>query len=298
MDDWREPCFGQRSTRVTARVASSPTGHAVHVLPRLGLTVAVLFTAGCVASPDLTRVRVTEVGSGRPVVLLHGHPQTSDSWREVVPTLAADHRVLVVDVLGPTAAGRADSVAAELRRREVRAAAVVGTDLGGHTAFALARDHPALVDRLAVLEAIVPGTRAAAGPLSAPHIARHAAHERMSERVEGREQQHVRDFVCGERSPCPHPPDLLAGAAEQLALDGEAAFAPYAELVGELPGPGRVDVPVLAVGGSAGIGDLPARSLREVADDVTGVVLPGATHWLAEEHPGQLLEVLRPFLSA
>lgn len=174
---------------------------------------------------------------------------------------------------------------------------MVGTDLGGHTAFALARDHPALVDRLAVLEAIVPGTRAAAGPLSAPHIARHAAYEQMSERIEGRERQHVREFVCGKRSPCPHPSDLLAGAAAQLDLDDEAAFAPYAELVGELPAPGRVNVPVLAVGGGAGIGDLPARSLREVADDVTGVVLPGATHWLAEEHAMQLVEVLRPFLS-
>ena len=267
------------------------------MLARLGLTAALLLAAGCAASPDLTRMRVTEVGGGPPVVLLHGHPQTSDSWRAVVPALAADHRVLVIDVLGPTAEGRADMVAAELRQRGIRETAVVGTDLGGHTAFALARDHPALVDRLAVLEAIVPGTRAAAGPLSAPHIARHADYEQMSGRVEGRERQHVLDFVCGERSPCGHPQDLLTAAAAQLDADDEAAFAPYAELVGEQDPPGRVDVPVLAVGGSAGIGDPPARSLREVADDVTGVVLPGATHWLAEEHPTQLIEVLRPFLS-
>ncbi|MDP9460945.1 MAG: alpha/beta hydrolase, partial [Actinomycetota bacterium] len=58
----------------------------------------------------------------------------------------------------------------------------------------------------------------------------------------------------------------------------------------------RIDVPVLAVGGERGIGRLPADSLREVAGDVTGVVLPGATHWLAEEHPQQLLSVLEPFL--
>lgn len=264
---------------------------------RLGLTAAVLLAAGCAGSPDLTRLRVTEVGSGPPVVLLHGHPQTSDSWRAVVPALSVDHRVLVIDVLGPTAAGRADMVAVELRKRGLRETAVIGTDLGGHTAFALARDHPGLVDRLAVLEAIVPGTRAAVGPLSAPHIARHADYEQMSRRIEGRERQHVRDFVCGKRSPCLHPPDLLAAAAVQLDADDEAAFAPYSELVGELGTPGRVDVPVLAVGGSAGIGDLPARSLREVADDVTGVVLPGATHWLAEEHATQLIKVLRPFLS-
>ena len=272
-------------------------GRPFNVFVRLVLTVAVLLAAGCADSPDLTRLTVTEAGTGPPVVLLHGHAQTSDSWRAVVPALSADHRVLVIDVLGPTAAGRADMVAAELRQRGLHDAAVIGADLGGHTAFALARDHPGLVDRLAVLEAVVPGTRAAIGPLGAPHIARHADYEQMSQRVEGRERQHVRDFVCGRRSPCLHPEDLLAAAAAQLDADDAAAFAPYSELVGQLRTPGRVDVPVLAVGGSAGIGDLPARSLREVAEDVTGVVLPGATHWLAEEHADQLIRVLRPFLS-
>jgi pimeloyl-ACP methyl ester carboxylesterase len=278
-------------------------------VPLRRLLAAVLLLAGCTSgSPSPVELAHTVTGQGPVVVLLHGHPQTAASWRAVVPALARRHRVVVIDQRGQGAspapaagyeiADRAADVAALLRRLGVTQAAVVGADLGGHTAFALARDAPELVTRLAVLEAVVPGTRAAQGPLDAPHIARHADVEPMAARTRGREDEHVRQFVCRDRHPCGHPADLLEGYAEALRRPGHlrAAFAPYEELL-EPPEPGRVHVPVLAVGGVAGIADLPARSLREVADDVTAVVLPGATHWLAEEHPDQLLRALEPFLA-
>jgi pimeloyl-ACP methyl ester carboxylesterase len=274
-------------------------------VPRLLLVLLLL--AGC-GPAEPVRLAYTQSGDGPVVVLLHGHAQTGASWRAVVPRLARQHRVLVVDVRGqgasPPADGgydvrtRAADVAALLQRLGVERAAVVGADLGGHVAHALAAAEPELVTRLAVLEAVLPGTRAAAGPLSAPHVARHADVEQMVARTEGRELEHVRSFVCRDRVPCPHPPDLLEEAAQALRRPGRlrAAFAPYEELADPPGTAARVDVPVLAVGGERGIGTLPAQSLREVADDVTGVVLPGATHWLAEEHPAALLEVLEPFL--
>ena len=275
---------------------------------RLLLTGGLLL-AGCAGDRGPVPLAHSVHGAGPVVVLLHGHPQTAASWRAVVPRLAERHRVVVVDQRGQGASPardggydvrqRARDVAALLRRLGVERAAVVGSDLGGHTAYALARDEPELVARLVVLEAVVPGTSAAAGPLSAPHISRHAAVQEAVERTRGRELDHVRAFVCADRDPCTHPPDLLDRYAEALRRPGHlrAAFAPYAELVGPQPDPGRVGVPVLAVGGERGIGTLPAQSLREVAADVTGVVIPGATHWLAEEHALQLLAVLEPFLS-
>jgi pimeloyl-ACP methyl ester carboxylesterase len=273
------------------------------------LLLALLLVVGCAAGPPGdVRLAYSERGSGPVVVLLHGHPQTSASWRGVVPALARKHRVIVVDQRGQGSSPapddgydvrtRARDVVALLRRLDVRRAAVVGTDLGGHTAYALARDEPDLVRRLVVLEAVIPGTRAARGPLSSPHIDRHADVDVMAERTRGREDEHVRSFVCAGRDPCPHPPELLAEAAAALRRPGHlrGAFAPYEELAEPPDDPGRVDVPVLAIGGERGIGRLPADSLREVAAEVTGVVLPDATHWLAEEHPEALLDALEPFL--
>ena len=180
------------------------------------LLLAVVLLTGC-ATETSSEVRLAHVeqGSGPVVVLLHGHPQTAASWRAVVPALARTSRVIVVDQRGQGASPapddgydvrtRAEDVARLLRRLGVREAAIVGADLGGHTAYALARDEPGLVARLAVLEAVLPGTRAAAGPLSSPHIARHADVDAMVERTRGRENAHVRVFVCADRSPCPHP---------------------------------------------------------------------------------------------
>ena len=275
---------------------------------RRALLVLVLLVAGCSTDPGPVDLAHTERGTGPPVVLLHGHAQTAASWRAVVPELAERHRVLVVDVRGQGASPapdgdydartRAADVAALLRRLDVTEAAVVGSDLGAHVAHALARDAPELVSRIAVLEAVLPGTRAAAGPLSAPHVARHADVDAMVERTRGREAEHVREFVCRDREPCGHPPDLLAATAASLRQPGHlrGAFAPYEELADPPDDADRIDVPVLAVGGERGIGGLPGDSMREVADDVTAVVLPGATHWLAEEHPAALLAVLEPFL--
>ena len=274
------------------------------------LLASLLLLAGCSSGGGPARVDLafTVTGRGPVVVLLNGHPQVAASWEAIAPGLARQHRVVVVDQRGQgdspapadgyEMATRAADVAALLRRLGVRRAAVIGADLGGQTAFALARDNPDLITRLAVLEAVVPGTRAAQGPLSAPHISRFAELGPMVQRTRGREEEHVRVFVCADRVPCPHPPALLERYAEALRQPGHlrGAFAPYVELR-DPPEPGRVHVPVLAVGGGLGIGDLPEQSLREVADDVTGVVLPGANHWLSEEHAPQLLRVLMPFLA-
>lgn len=269
------------------------------------VTAALLLLGGSTPSPAAPRpVPLAHDDSGGPgpvVVLLHGHPQTRASWQGVVPLLSPRLRVLAVDVRGqggsPSPDGpydaetRARDVAALLRGLAVRDAVVVGADLGGHVAVALAAAEPALVARLAVVEAVLPGTAAAAGPLSSPHVARHAAVAGDWSRVQGRERAHVDAFVCGGRAPCPHPPALLAGAADALAV---GAFAPYPELLDPPPLP-RLRQPVLAVGGADGLGALPAASLREVAADVRGAVLPGVGHWAAEEAPAALAAVLLPF---
>ncbi|HEU4428363.1 MAG TPA: alpha/beta hydrolase [Myxococcota bacterium] len=46
------------------------------------------------------RVAIIDVGQGDPVVLLHGCPFHSYEWRDVIPRLAASHRVIAPDLLG------------------------------------------------------------------------------------------------------------------------------------------------------------------------------------------------------
>ena len=56
-------------------------------------------------------------------------------------------------------------------------------------------------------------------------------------------------------------------------------------------------MPVLAIGGAASYGDHVAEAMDAVADDVQGVVIAGAGHWVAEEAPDELLAALTTFLA-
>jgi haloacetate dehalogenase len=123
------------------------------------------------------RVRVTETeidlvigGSGPPLLLLHGYPQTKAMWHRVAPRLAADFTVVAPDLRGYGASGKppaGDDHAGYSKRAMARDQVEVMTTLGferfrlaGHdrgarVAYRLALDHPARVTRLALLD-IVP----------------------------------------------------------------------------------------------------------------------------------------------
>jgi len=55
-------------------------------------------------------------------------------------------------------------------------------------------------------------------------------------------------------------------------------------------------MPVLAVGGGTSSKDAPEKVMRTVANDVQGLVIPGAGHFVAEEAPDAVLAGLTRFL--
>jgi pimeloyl-ACP methyl ester carboxylesterase len=97
-----------------------------------------------------------------PIVLLHCFSCAIDWWDGMLPRLQAHHRVLAVDLLGHggsekpgsgyTPQNQAKLVAEVLGRLGVRDATVVGHSLGGSVAVALAQYHPALVERVAIID--------------------------------------------------------------------------------------------------------------------------------------------------
>jgi haloacetate dehalogenase len=109
-------------------------------------------------------------GSGPPLLLLHGYPQTHVMWRKVAPRLAQDFTVIVPDLRGygdsakPSGGenfGNYSKRALALDQVEVMAAlghsrfAVAGHDRGARVTHRLLRDHPDKVTRGATLD-IVP----------------------------------------------------------------------------------------------------------------------------------------------
>lgn len=124
-------------------------------------------------------------GSGSPVVLLHGFPQTHLMWRHVAADLAADHTVICPDLRGYGASDKpADTDGERYAKRTMAADVVALARALGHERFALAGhdrgalvavraglDHPDAVTHLAALDVlptldmwdVLQGTTAAVG---------------------------------------------------------------------------------------------------------------------------------------
>jgi haloacetate dehalogenase len=113
------------------------------------------------------RIVVRHGGSGPPVLLLHGHPQTHVMWHLVAPRLAEDFTVVCCDLRGygdsSKPAGGADHAAYSKRamaRDQMKVMgklgferfAVVGHDRGARVAYRMALDHPERVTALSVLD--------------------------------------------------------------------------------------------------------------------------------------------------
>ena len=125
------------------------------------------FTVEKIALPNV-EINYASAGTGPPILLLHGHPQTHIVWRKVAPLLVnAGYRVIAPDLRGYGDSEKPKSDADHLpyskrvmSQDQVALMAklgherfsVVGHDRGGRVAHRMARDFPDVVERLAVLD--------------------------------------------------------------------------------------------------------------------------------------------------
>src|SRR5262249_35932947 len=115
-------------------------------------------------------IRAVKGGSGPPVLLLHGHPQTHVAWRKIAPALAGDYTVVAADLRGygdsskPVGGERhaayapqmmAEDMVELMRQLGFDRFYLAGHDRGGRVAHRLALGHPGSLIRVSVLD-IVP----------------------------------------------------------------------------------------------------------------------------------------------
>ena len=120
-------------------------------------------------NPDGIALNVAVGGTGSPVVLLHGFPQTHLMWRHVAADLAADHTVICPDLRGygasdkPAEAGDGTTYAKRTMAADIVAVAralghdrfaLAGHDRGALVAFRAGLDNPDTVTHLAVLDVL------------------------------------------------------------------------------------------------------------------------------------------------
>lgn len=108
------------------------------------------------------RVRYVDVGTGPPVVLVHGQGGAWQWWLRVIPTVARHARVIAIDLAGfgasePVAAGdvfseQVATVIGVLDELRLARATIVGHSMGGLVSLKVACSHPGRVDGLMLID--------------------------------------------------------------------------------------------------------------------------------------------------
>ena len=265
-------------------------------------------------------------GSGPPVLLLHGFPQTHLCWDRVAPALAERHTVVLADLRGygastaPPGGPRGEGytkreMAAELV--QVMAGlgherfAVVGHDRGARVGYRMALDYPGVVDRLAVLN-VIPTLdqfeRMSGGPSLGywPWVLL-AQPAPMPERLLGADPEAVLDhvFATWPADPAAISDDhraayraaMTRATVAAMCADYRASFHVDREHdADDRNARRRIAAPLLVVTGAEETQlDDAAEVWREWATAVTATTVPGG-HFVPEESPRELLELLLPFL--
>ena len=269
------------------------------------------------------RIHYAACGSGTPLILIHGWPQTWYEWRRLMPILADRFAIVAPDMRGlgdssrPSSGYDKKTVAHDLwllMHDHLGHAKfdVVGHDWGAPVAFRLAADHPEAVTRLVILDTPIPGDQPSNTGFGGPPRWHHLFHN------------------------VPDLPEALTAGRERIYLEflymngidraGTFSDADIAEYVRTYSQPGamragfnfyrairqdaddnratlatgfKLPMPALALGGggSRGRGELVIESLRRVALHAEGGSIADCGHFIPEEMPEELARRLREFLS-
>jgi len=272
-------------------------------------------------------------GSGPPLLLLHGYPQSHLMWHAAAPLLAERHTVVAADLAGygaslhpAPAADHAPHSKRALALDQVEAMAALGCDRfaaaghdrGGRVAYRMALDHPDRVQRLAVLDIIPTGEvwRRADRDFARGywHWAFLALPAPLPERLIAGDRQaffdlHVRAGMGLGAEPGRYPPEILdayrrllddPGTVEGMCEDYRAGASVDVEHDDADRDAGRqIACPLLVLWAARGAlprfyGDV-LEVWRASAPDVRGEALD-ASHFLAEDRPEDTAAKLLDFL--
>ncbi|MCG8922517.1 alpha/beta fold hydrolase [Lentzea sp. CC55] len=275
------------------------------------------------ADVDGVRLHYVTGGSGTPVVLLHGWPQTWYGWWPVMPDLAGRHTVYAVDLPGlgdstgtPTSfakAALARYVHALTEKLGLRDASIIGHDLGAAVAFQYASQFPQDTARLGYLDLPLPGPAIDARTYRS--LSWHIAFHSQPGIPEALVDDEVRDYLKAFYPQVSHQGSAFGGTATRSPFT-DADIDEYARTYGKNLANGfelyraleqdvrdteaarPVGVPTLVMAAEGQARAVQGTAAPRMTNVVRAVDVPEAGHWLVEENPEFVTAELLRFLSS
>jgi pimeloyl-ACP methyl ester carboxylesterase len=268
------------------------------------------------ADVDGLKLQYTMGGHGPAVVLLHGFAETSRMWMPILPVLGEKFTVIAPDLpgigdssipaTGINMKDAATSIHSLVRKLGIEKARVVGHDIGLMVAYAYAAQFPSEVEKLAVMDAFLPGVEGWEPIYNSPSIWHFRFNGPKPEAlVAGREQIYFSFFwddLAADKNRSLPEADRKAyidaysrpgrmRAAWQYFVSWPQTAKDFAELSRT-----KLAMPVLSIGGEKSLGKELGQQMKLVATSVTVIVLPDTGHWILEERPKETTQALVNFL--
>jgi len=266
-------------------------------------------------------VHVVEAGdpSARPVLFLHGWPQSWAEWHQVMTLAAGDFRAIAIDLpgVGESTPRAADSskrslaavVRALIERLNLENATLVGHDVGGMITYAYLRQYQDLAGAV-IIDVVIPGLDPWDEVISNPYLWHFAFHAipRLPELLVQSHQSPYLDYFFDvlAADPTRITPDARAAYADAYASDDAltAGFDFYRTFPQDAKhnletAAAQTGTPVLYLRGAASRGDLErySQGLRAAGvNQLTTSLIPDAGHFIPEEQPAALWRTIHEFI--
>jgi pimeloyl-ACP methyl ester carboxylesterase len=251
-------------------------------------------------------------GYGNPVVLLHGWPETWYEWRHIMPALTKNYTVIVPDLRGLGDSSKpvsgydvkttAEDIYQLVSQLGFKNIFLVGHDFGVEVAYSYAATHPNEIKRLVILDVPVAGIGPGGNITGLWWLQFHSVRDIPEMLVEGHETEYLTWFYRHTCNPDAITKDDIDEYVSHYASPGgmRAGFEYYRSIPEDIKlnqeySKVKLPMPVLALGGECSFGNAALDSMRLVATDVRGSVIPNTGHWIPEERPVFLVDQLFNF---
>ena len=261
-------------------------------------------------------IHVRMGGHGPAVVMLHGFGTTGDMWGHLASALIEDHTIIVPDLRGWGLSSKPDGgydkktqamdVLGVLDALGVQTVKLVTHDIGVMVGYAFAATSPERVSRWVAIDAPLPGI----GPwdqITQDPTMWHFGFggQDMERLVAGRERIYLdrfwnelsRDQTRFDEEKRQHYAALYAQPGAM-----RASFAQFLEFSQDVIdnrtflAQGKLQMPVLALGGEATFGPMIGAVMLCVAGKFEEVIIPDCGHWITEEQPQATTDLVIDFL--
>jgi pimeloyl-ACP methyl ester carboxylesterase len=237
-------------------------------------------------------------------------------WRPIMPQLAAKFTVIAPDLPGigdseipkdgldmKSAAIRIHALVKSLGIEKAR---IVGHDVGLMVAYAYAAQFPSETEKLAVMDAFLPGVPGWRPVYDNPGIWHFRFNGPTPEAlVKGRERIYFEhfwnDFAADRTHSIPESDRVAYTAAYSRPGRMHAGWQYFVSFIQaakdfEELSKTKLNMPVLAIGGEKANGQVLGEQMKLVASNATMIVLKNTGHWVLEENPKETLDALMNFL--